>query len=107
MDKEEILRRSREEGQDEWEEKVNDTLTRRENTWISPLIIVASIFFAGHGYAESWVPYALIGLICIPSVIFKIYGYVKVRKTQYLVIAGLGIFAILLSLNSIYDIIYG
>ena len=38
MDREEILRRSREEGKDEWEEQLQEKIHAKENRWAVPLI---------------------------------------------------------------------
>lgn len=107
MDKEEILRRSREEGKDEWEEQVNKDITIREKRWVTPLVVLASILFASHGFTENWVPYALMILLCVPTVVYQIYGYVKTKKAEHLVVAGLVIFAIILLADEVYNCING
>ena len=50
MDREEILRRSREEGKDEWEEQVQEKIHAKENRWAIPLMLIAVNLFAFFGF---------------------------------------------------------
>ncbi len=102
MDREEILRRSREEGKDEWEEQVQEKIHAKENRWAIPLMLIAVNLFAFFGFTENWVPYALLIAMVIPTVGYQIYGYWKVKKGGYILTATVGVVAIIFCSCQIY-----
>ena len=102
MDREEILRRSREEGKDEWEEQLQEKIHAKENRWAVPLMLIAVNLFAIFGFTENWVPYELLIAMCIPTIVYQIYGYVKVRKVEHIFTAVVGVVAVIFCSCQIY-----
>lgn len=103
MDKEEILRRSREEGSDEWEEQLRVKVNLAHNNWWMLLAMVALIALEGFGFIEHWITSVIFLVGMFPGLFYGIYGYRKSKKNEYLATIVICIIGIVLFSSNIYS----
>lgn len=103
MDKEEILRRSREEGKDEWEEQLHDKAERAQNNWGMVLAMLVLIAVDGFGFIEHWVVSLVFLVVMLPSLFYSLYGFRRSRQKEYLAAVVVSLIGIVLFSSNIYS----
>lgn len=79
MDKEEILRRSREEEHDEMEVQRRERGLAKVNRWTVLLFYLVIAILTNYSILEKWVYFAFMIVACIPATIWFFYSYWKTR----------------------------
>lgn len=103
MDKEEILRKSREEGNDEWEEQLHNKVDRAQNSWGVLLAMLTLIVLRSFGFIEHWVTSLVFLVMIVPSLIYGIYGYRRSKQTEYLATIVVGLIGLALFSSNLYS----
>ena len=103
MDKEEILRKSREEGNDEGEEQLHNKVHRAQNSWGVLLAMLTLIVLRSFGFIEHWVTSLVFLVMIVPSLIYGIYGYRRSKQTEYLATIVVGLIGLVLFSSNLYS----
>lgn len=103
MDREEILRRSREEGRDEWEEQMKTRVEFQERRWATWAIMIGVLLLSAFDLAEGWLTSAILLVMLVPAIGWRLYGYVRTRKGEYLAAVVIGIVALVMVMANLFQ----
>lgn len=103
MDKEEILRRSREEGSDEWEEHLHSKVSGAQNSWGMVLSMLVLIAVDSFGFIEHWVVSLVFLVVMLPSLFYSFYGYRRSKRKEYLAAVVVSLIGIVLFSSNLYS----
>lgn len=81
MDKEEILRRSREENNDEMEVQRRERGMAKVNRWTIVLFYIVIAVLTYYGFISRWIYFAFLLVACIPALVWYFYSYWKTRDS--------------------------
>ena len=87
MNREEILRRSREEDNDEMEVQRRERGLAKVNRWTIILFYIVIALLTNYGFIPKWAYFAFMLAACIPATVWYFYSYWKTRDGGDLVSA--------------------